>query len=197
MLKAADQISRLATLNAWQPTAKKILIIRDGRDAAISATHFRERMRATKPTRGSPRVADYWKLLHNWANQADKAIAAAGRHQIYLLRYEDLSENFVATMQPLLQWLGLAESKPLLGSIDARTSFEALTGRARGTEAKAVMRKGTVGEWHEALMPDEQERAWRMAGDQLRLRLHARWHSTGASRFIQARRTALPVPANA
>jgi hypothetical protein len=167
VLKAADQISRLATLNAWQPTAKKILIIRDGRDAAISATHFRERMRATNPTRGSPRPADYWKLLRIWANQADMAIAAASRRQIYLLRYEDLSENFVATMQPLLQWLGLVASKPLLESIEARTSFEALTGRARGTEAKAVIRKGAVGEWREALLPDEQQRAWRMAGDQL------------------------------
>src|SRR5947199_425411 len=88
--------------------------------------------------------------------------------KIYLLRYEDLSEDFVATMQPLLQWLGLADSKPLLESIQAKTSFEALTGRARGTEAKAVMRKGAVGEWREALLPDEQERAWRLAGDQLR-----------------------------
>src|SRR5207247_10788623 len=58
--------------------------------------------------------------------------------------------------------------KPLLESIQAKTSFEALTGRARGTEAKAVMRKGAVGEWREALLPDEQERAWRLAGDQLR-----------------------------
>ena len=168
VLKAADQISRLAALNAWQPTAKKILIVRDGRDAAISAAHFEEWLRAAKPTRGSPPVVDYWGLLHNWADQADKAIAAAGRRQIYLLRYEDLSEDFVATMQPLLQWLGLADSKLLLESIQAKTSFEALTGRARGTEAKAVMRKGAVGEWREALLPDEQERAWRLAGDQLR-----------------------------
>ena len=168
VLKAADQISRLAALNAWQPTAKKILITRDGRDAAISAAHFRERMRATKPTRGSPAVVDYWELLRIWADQADKAISAAGRHEIYVLRYEDLSENFAATMQPLLQWLGLAESKPLLESIEAKTSFEALTGRPRGTEANAVMRKGAVGEWREALLPNEQERAWRMAGDQLR-----------------------------
>jgi hypothetical protein len=168
VLKAADQISRLAALNAWQPTAKKILIIRDGRDAAISAAHFQEWMRAAKPPRGSPPVVDYWELLHSWADHADKAIAAAGRRQIYLLRYEDLSENFVATMQPLLQWLGLAESRPFLESIEAKTSFEALTGRLRGMEAKAVMRKGAVGEWREALLPDEQERAWRMAGDQLR-----------------------------
>src|SRR4029453_4514688 len=168
VLKAADQISRVAALNAWQPMAKKILITRDGRDALISLALFQEWMRATKPPCGSPAVADYWKLLQIWANQADKAIAAAGRHQVYLLRYEDLSQNFVATMQPLLRWLGLAESKPLLESIEARTSFEALTGRARGTEAKAVMRKGMVGEWREALLPDEQERAWRMAGDQLR-----------------------------
>ena len=81
VLKAADQISRLAALNAWQPTAKKILIVRDGRDAAISAAHFEEWLRAAKPTRGSPPVVDYWGLLHNWADQADKAIAAAGRRQ--------------------------------------------------------------------------------------------------------------------
>jgi Sulfotransferase domain len=168
VLKAADQISRLATLNAWQPTAKKIVIIRDGRDAAISATHFQQWLRANKPMRGMPRSADYWKLLHSWANHADMAIAAAARHQIYLLRYEDLSENFVATMQPLFQWLGLAASKSLVESLEARTSFEALTGRSRGIEAKAVMRKGVVGEWRESLLPDEQERAWRMAGDQLR-----------------------------
>src|SRR5262245_53436836 len=129
---------------------------------------FREWMRATKPTRESPAVIDYWELLRSWADHADKGIAAAGRRQLYLLRYEDLSEDFVATMQPLLQWLGLAASKALLESIEARTSFETLTGRARGTEAKAVMRKGAVGEWREALLPDEQERAWRMAGDQLR-----------------------------
>ena len=168
VLKAADQISRLATLNAWQPTAKKIVIIRDGRDAAISAMHFEEWLRSTKQTHGWRPTADYWKLLQNWANHADMAIAAAGRHQIYLLRYEDLSENFVAAMQPLLQWLGLAASKALVKSIEARTSFEALTGRERGTEAKAVMRKGVIGEWREALLPNERERAWRMAGDQLR-----------------------------
>jgi Sulfotransferase domain len=168
VLKSAYQISRLAVLNAWQPTARKIVIVRDGRDAAISAAHFQEWMRQVKPTHGAPAVADYWELLHTWADQADRAIAAAGRGQVYLLRYEDLTNDFVATMQPLLQWLGLAESKSLLDAIQAQTSFEALTGRARGTETKDWMRKGALGEWRETLGAHEQERAWRMVGEQLR-----------------------------
>jgi hypothetical protein len=168
VLKSAAQISRLQILQAWQPSAKKIIIVRDGRDAAISAAHFQELMREAKPTRGSPPVATYWELLQNWADQADKAIAAAVRGQVYLLRYEDLTNDFVATVQPLLRCLGLEESKSLVEDIQAQTSFEALTGRARGTEAKNIMRKGAMGEWRAALSADEQERAWRMAGEQLR-----------------------------
>jgi hypothetical protein len=168
VLKSADQISRIAALQAWQPRAKKIAILRDGRDAAISAAHFRDWMREAKPTRGAPSVADYWDLLHIWADQADKVIAAAGRDLVYVLRYEDLSNDFIATVGRLLQWLELPESKQLLEDIQAKTSFEALTGRRRGTQAKTVMRKGAVGEWREVLRPKEQEHAWRMAGDQLR-----------------------------
>jgi hypothetical protein len=168
VLKAADQISRLQILQVWRPTAKKIVIMRDGRDASISALHFQELMRETKPTRGAPPIANYWDLLHSWADHADKAIAAAGRREVYLLRYEDLTNDFIATMQPLLHWLGLAESKSLVRTIQAQTSFEAMTGRARGTEAKSVIRKGAVGEWRNVLSADEQARAWRVAGEQLR-----------------------------
>jgi hypothetical protein len=168
VLKSAEQISRLAVLQGWQPRAKKIAIVRDGRDAAISAAHFQDWMREANPMRGAPAVADYWELLHIWADQADKAIAGAAGGLVYLLRYEDLSNDFVATVRPLLESLGLPESKQLLEDIQANTSFEALTGRPRGMEAKGVMRKGTVGEWREVLRAEEQERAWRMAGDQLR-----------------------------
>lgn len=168
VLKAADQISRFHILQAWQPTAKKIVIMRDGRDASISASHFQELMREAKPTRGSPPVTDYWKLLRMWADRADKTIAAAGAGQLYVLRYEDLTNEFVGTVRLLLRWLGLAESESLIKTIQEQTSFEALTGRARGTEAKSIFRKGAVGEWREVLSADEQERAWRVAHEQLR-----------------------------
>ena len=167
VLKSANQISRLAVLHAWQPTAKIIVIVRDGRDASISAAHFQSWMREVRPPRGAPGVADYWQLLRSWADQAERAIAAAARGHVYLLRYEDLSNDFISTMQPLLQWLGLSAAKPLLETIQTETSFEALTGRARGIEAKSVLRKGAVGEWREVLSPDNQERAWRVAGNQL------------------------------
>ena len=167
VLKAADQISKFQILQAWQPEAKKIVITRDGRDASISARHFEELMREQRPWQGSPFGTDYWNFLRMWADRADKTIVAAGGGQVYVLRYEDLTNDFAGTVRPLLRWLGLAESESLIDTIQAQTSFEAITGRARGTEAKSVIRKGAVGEWRDVLSADEQARAWRVAGEQL------------------------------
>jgi len=167
VLKAADQISKFQILKAWQPEAKKIVITRDGRDASISARHFEELMRELKPWHGSPFGTDYWNFLRVWADRADKTIVAAGAGQVYVLRYEDLTNDFAGTVRSLLRWLGLGESESLVNTIQAQTSFEAIAGRARGTEAKSVMRKGAVGEWRDVLSADEQARAWRLAGEQL------------------------------
>jgi hypothetical protein len=167
VLKAADQISKFQILKAWQPEAKKIVITRDGRDASISARHFEELMRELKPWHGSPFGTDYWNFLRVWSDRADKTIVAAGAGEVYVLRYEDLTNDFAGTVRSLFRWLGLGESESLINTIQAQTSFEAIAGRARGTEAKSVMRKGAVGEWRDVLSADEQARAWRVAGEQL------------------------------
>jgi Sulfotransferase domain len=167
VLKAADQISRLEILQAWQPTAKKIVITRDGRDAAISARHFEELMCETKPWHGSPCGTNYWDFLRVWADRADKTLAAASRGQVYVLRYEDLTNDFARTVSRLFHWLGIAHPESLIITIQEQTSFQRITGRPRGTEAKSVMRKGVVGEWREVLNADDQARSWRMAAEQL------------------------------
>jgi Sulfotransferase domain len=167
VLKAADQISKLEILQAWQPTAKKIVITRDGRDAAISAQHFEELMSEIKPWHGSPYGANYWDFLRVWADRADKTLAAASRGQVYVLRYEDLTNDFVRTVSQLFNWLGIAHAESLISSIQEQTSFQRITGRPRGTETKSVMRKGVVGEWRHVLNADDQARSWRVAAEQL------------------------------
>jgi Sulfotransferase domain len=167
LLKAADQLWNFDILQSWQPKAKKIAITRDGRDASISARHFQDLMREVKPLRGAPRINAYLDLLGKWAHRADRVITAAGRGQLYVLRYEDLTHDYTGTLTLLFDWLGVAHSHSLIDSIQKQTCFETITGRARGVEAKDFFRKGAVGEWRDVLSAAEQAQAWRLAGEQL------------------------------
>jgi hypothetical protein len=167
LLKAADQLLNFEVLQSWQPEAKKIVILRDGRDASISARHFEDLMRELKPLRGVPPMNAYWDLLRRWADRVDRVITVAGCGQLYVLRYEDLTQDYTGTLTPLLRWLGLAHSQSLIDSIQKQTCFETVTGRPRGVEAKSHIRKGAVGEWRDVLSAAEQAQAWRLAGEHL------------------------------
>jgi hypothetical protein len=165
-LKAADQIEVFPLLKIWQPKAEKIAIIRDGRDAALSALHYTMLMRE----RDAPyrdREKNYWDLLGAWANRAHMGVELARRGELSIIRYEDLTRDFVGTLKALLAWLGLEYPDSTLTAIKAQTSFEAITGRPRGTEAKHLLRKGVVGEWIDALSAEDKTKAWGLAGEQL------------------------------
>jgi hypothetical protein len=167
VFKGADQIAVFDLLQAWRPDARKIAITRDGRDAAISALQFRELMReAGAPFAGRER--GYWDLLRAWADRADMVRARADAGQLRVIRYEDLTRDFTGTLGPLIAWLGLDASAEVLAAIETGTSFQTMTGRPRGTEAREPKRKGAVGDWIEWLTDEEKEQAWTIAGDRLR-----------------------------
>lgn len=119
VLKAADQIAVFDTLEAWQPAAKKIVITRDGRDAAISATYFRTLMSKTNAPFGDLAV-DYWKMFKAWANRADMVARRVHRGSLRVIRYEDLSYDFSGTIKPLLAWLGVEHSDQVVEAITSR-----------------------------------------------------------------------------
>ena len=166
VLKAADQIAVFDRLRELQPDAKKLVIMRDGRDAAISAVHFRKLMKK----QGAPwyrAEADYWVHLRGWRNRARMALKLLKTGAVHMLRYEDLTRNFAGTFGRVLEHVGLANDPELVSEIDGKTCFAAVTGRERGQAAAEVVRKGSILEWVKVLDHKEQKEAWKLAGKEL------------------------------
>ena len=167
LMKAADQIAVFDRLKKLIPDCKCILIIRDGRDAAISAFHYRQLMKQENAP-WLKNTQDMQSLFKGWISRAEmtRKLLDAGEN-IYVLRYEDLSNNFHQELYKLLTWLELDASDTLIDEINSLTSFEKLTGRKRGTESKSIIRKGATREWIEVYSAEEKKQAWNMGGDLL------------------------------
>ena len=196
VLKGADQVLCFDALRGWRPAAPKIAIVRDGRDAAVSAYHYRQLMRErrmawhhghlsfmkplalareagiggiTALRRGFGYGPD-WRLgrsMSVWADRVRRVLAAAGRGELYVMRYEDLLDDFPGTFGRLLEWLGADASPATVGAVAKASSFEAQSGRPRGVSGEDVMRRGIAGEWRESLNLRDQALAWRVAGTEL------------------------------
>ena len=196
VLKGADQILCLDALQDYFPHAPKIAIVRDGRDAAVSAFHYRELMRerrmawhhghlsylkpvawvreagirSVQALRGAAGYGPDWRLgrsMQVWADRVRRVLAAAARGELYVLRYEDLLTDFDAAFSGLLAWLGADTGQATVAAVARASSFETLSGRPAGTGGQDVMRKGVAGEWHADLNARDQALAWRVAGAEL------------------------------
>lgn len=168
VVKAADQIAVFDRLKKLIPNRKCVLIIRDGRDASISALHYRQLMMERGAAWVKQQQRGFPELLKAWNGRVRmiQKLLDAGE-DIYVLRYEDLTHNFKQELSSLLTWLELDVSTDLLEQIQDATSFEKKTGRERGIEAKDVLRKGATGEWLETLSREDREIAWKIAGESL------------------------------
>lgn len=168
VLKAADQVVGFRVLQAWRPDAPKLFITRDGRDASISEEHYRSLMAERDAPWQKPIAArDYARRVEIWANRAALAGEYAGRGELTVIRYEDLSTDFAATLGGVLDGVGAATDATTIASIQERTSFAAMTNRQRGEAATSTIRKGSVGEFTEVVAPDDREAAWAVAGPTL------------------------------
>src|SRR3712207_977381 len=130
-------------------------------------SHFRKLMHKMNAPFASGLDRNYWQLLEAWAHRADMVAEQARQGELRVIRYEDLTRDFGGTLKPLLAWLQLDASDSVIEAINAKSSFEATTGRSRGTEAEHVFRKGAVGEWVDALSKEDKAKAWSLAGEQL------------------------------
>lgn len=165
--KAADQLLQLSALQRASPESRAIAIVRDGRDAAVSARHFEALMRKREaPWRTAQ--ASYVRRLLGWSMRAAKLAEHARRGEITVLRYEDLHTEFAAVCRALFLKLSLDASDQVIEAVKDATDFKTVTqGRQSGQSAEHQIRKGSVGDWHEALSSSQASLAWRLAGRSL------------------------------
>jgi hypothetical protein len=215
VLKGADQVLCFDALQHLKPAAPKIAIVRDGRDAAVSAFHYRQLMRqkrmawhhgylsymrpvdllreagirSIQSVRHIMGYGDDWRLGRSmgvWADRVRRVLAAAERGELYVMRYEDLLSDFETTFTGLLTWLGSDASPSTVAAVAKASSFEAMSGRPRGVSGEDVMRRGVAGAWLDELNRRDQTLAWRLAGPELAAMGYGRGGAPGPFRSPMA-----------
>jgi hypothetical protein len=173
IFKSADQINFLHHTERILPDAQRVVIIRDGRDMAISASKFETYIKKKTHFADVWNMAavDFWTRLEQWAHVATVIKNAEADGRIILLRYEDLHAAFEHTLGQLLHRCGLSVSAQILADIRRNTSFAKMSGgRNKGEEDLASnIRRGITGEWREVLDGASKARAWAVAGSALEM----------------------------
>ncbi|MDP8952852.1 MAG: sulfotransferase domain-containing protein, partial [Actinomycetota bacterium] len=140
------------------PEARIVHIIRDGRDAAVSAAHHARnfgRARETKGEDGLFEPAQIRKLAADWNARVGRTVEDGPRlfgDRYAEVRYEDLLARPEPEMTRLLRFLGAAADEKSVARCVGAASFERLSkGRTRGEEdPSSFFRKGVAGEWRDA-----------------------------------------------
>ena len=167
--KAADQIMSLPQLRHAAPRSHTIAIVRDGRDAAVSARNYEQLMRQEEAPWRVGKSHTIAKAMISWATRASKAISYRHDDRFMMLRYEDLHSNFNQVFGEICQFVGVSNDAKLIAAVKEETDFHRVSGgRKKGEAAESRFRKGVVGDWQQALNENEQRVAWWLARKQLR-----------------------------
>jgi hypothetical protein len=122
------------------PESHFIFIIRDPRDVLVS--HQRGN-KAWMKGRNSTVEGCMDKIQTYFEGWRD----AEGLPNVHLVRYEDLHQNFFATMREIFDFIGAEADDAVLDDIYARNHFAAQTKRANKEDPDSAKRKGVIGEW--------------------------------------------------
>jgi hypothetical protein len=147
-------------ISAVYPEAHLIHIIRDGRDAAVSAAHHARNFGRTRGARqddGLFKEAQIRKLAADWNARVGRTVKDGPRlfgDRYAEVRYEDLLTSPEEEVARLLRFLGAAADEKSVGRCVGAASFERLSkGRARGEEdPSSFFRKGVAGDWRGAFI---------------------------------------------
>ena len=168
-LKAADQLICIEELRQITPGSKKIVVVRDGRDVALSALAFTKLMKKWEAP-WTPKESDYFEVLNSWALRISLLEKEIEKGDLLVVRYEDLTMNFESTCESLFKELELSSDLNLIQNIKKNTDFKVVSGgRNPGEKAEHLVRSGLIGEWTWELNEIERSRAWKAASYQLSL----------------------------
>jgi hypothetical protein len=163
------------------PEAKVVHIIRDGRDAAVSAAfhsrNFGKRGRGSGAPENGARSGVFAqgqleKLAADWASRVGKtvedgpALLGEGYTEV---RYEDLLTRPEEEVRRLLGFLGTEAGEKSARRCVEAARFERLSkGRKRGEEDPAsFFRKGVAGDWRDVFTREDRRIFKEAAGDLL------------------------------
>jgi len=120
-------------------------VVRDGRDALVSAWKYEALMHDSEAPWGAKFKAqkNLIEFMYTWGVRASAILQASNEGKLLMIRYEDLHRDFEGTMRKVYDYLGVDSSADTIASVKAVTDFEKVSGgRQKGEEAKSVVRKG-------------------------------------------------------
>lgn len=147
---------------------KKIYIIRDPRDRAISAANYYTSpymlkyfpQEETNPRRFLEKNFD--QLMHEWTWHVFDHLRLSEQWNIHILFSENLLADFQTELSQLLNYLDLPLSQSDREEIEAAVSFGTLK-----KKNPKHLKKGTSGHWREQLSTEQKEKANKATGSLL------------------------------
>ena len=165
-LGTSDHVA--TTIARLFPDAKVIMLMRDGRDVAVSGVmhwltrrmngvtlsdHQRQRQAFFLERAGSALDRFFADTeLEDWARHWREPIDAVTTHlgeKALVVRYEDMWRDLASELRRMCERLGIDASPGVIDRCVAESTFEVMSGgRSRGDDSPgAHVRKGVVGDW--------------------------------------------------
>ncbi len=169
-------------------------LMRDGRDVMVSF-YFHHTRKAKSPNLANQNMfidqmykilgprADIFDIQTNLSrfikymfanpssckqNWVDHNRAWMGHSHVSYIKYEDLKEDCVSTMEKLVESLGHEPNTGRIERVVDKYSMKNMTGRDPGQEdSKSFIRKGIVGDWKNHFTPESAQVFHDLAGDVL------------------------------
>lgn len=147
--KTPQHSQNLGILDRLYPGCRFISIMRDPRDAAVSAVHHFGK------TDARPREDYLRHFVREVWPAAAVAVRRAGPGRVLEVRYEDLHRDEPGELRRMLGHIGVDASEAAVRACMEAGSFSSRSGgRARGSEDKgSFYRRGVVGDWRNHLEP--------------------------------------------
>jgi len=148
--KAPANAPFIAKASKFFENTKFLFIIRDPRDVLTS--HQRGTKSWMKGKNST--VEGCMEKVEKYFNGFE---LAKNQKNLKLIRYEDLHQNFLETMNDILEFLNLNTSTKIIKNIYKEVNFKAQTSRANKENQNSAKRKGVVGDWGICLTNEDKD----------------------------------------
>ncbi len=154
--KTPDYAAQLPLIHEMLPEARIIHVVRDGRDAAVSAWHHNMRLTPEWAIETYGTVDGFALFFADvWVNHAGAAETFAAAHPDLCLtvRYEALKTRPADELTRILSFLDITAPEETIAACLAATRFETLSGGRKpgDDDGSSLFRKGVVGDHASAL----------------------------------------------